>query len=64
LHSPRRQHFERCHLVSEVRNVHRYGKFQNEEGPKIRIGEKNLRVARVNEDSTKKEAADPNDRAA
>src|SRR5580693_7355974 len=64
LDSPGRQHLEGFHLVPEVPEVQGYGKLQYEKGPEILVGQKNLRIARVNEDAAEKEAANPQDHAA
>ena len=63
LYSPRRQHLKRVYLVREVRDVGRNGKLQDEHRPQVRVGEKNLGDARVYEDSTEDQAADPDDEA-
>src|SRR5579859_540039 len=64
LHSPRWQHLERCHLESEVREVHGYGKFQNEKRPQVSVWLECLRVACVNEDAAEDQTPDPDDGAA
>jgi hypothetical protein len=64
LHSPGGQQLECFHLSGKIGKVHRHGKFQNEKRPQIPVRQKNLCVARVNENAAENQAANPNDRAA
>src|SRR6266576_1850352 len=58
-----RKQFVGLHLLGKRRQIRGDGKSQDEHRPQLRVGEENLGDARVDKNSAKNEAADPDDRA-
>ena len=59
IHPRGRQQFVGLHLLGKGRKIRGDGKSQDEHRPQVRVGEENLGDSRVDKNSAKKQAADP-----